>query len=203
MIPAGRRPFLWLALLFSDAAFAHAPIEGIGSFYNGLLHPLLIPAHLILIIAIGLFVGQQVSKNTEIALGSFAMATMVGLILAWFTIGTQIVTFILVLSMTIGFLIAINPALRPPINRYVAIGLGALAGLALGMDSAQEALAGKEKLASLFGSGVAIYFLVLYPMTLADYFKEKAWQKIGIRVLGSWLAASSLLVLTLEFSKSA
>ncbi len=203
MILVSRAALLWLALLFSDAAFAHAPIEGIGSFYNGLLHPLLIPAHLILLIAIGLFVGQQASKITEIALGSFAFATMVGLILAWFTIGTQIVTFILVLSTAIGLLIAINPAIQPPLNRYVAISLGALAGLALGMDSAQEALAGKEKLASLFGSGVAIYFLVLYPMTLADYFKKKPWQKIGVRVLGSWLAASSLLVLTLEISKSA
>lgn len=198
MIPISRAPLLWLALLFSETAFAHAPIEGIGSFYNGLLHPLLIPSHLILVVAIGLFVGQQAAKTTEIALGAFAVTTILGLILAWFTVGSQLETYVLVLAVVTGLLIALNPELP----RIVVIVVGALAGLALGMDSAQEALAGKEKLASLFGSGIAIYFLVLYPLALADYMDKKPWQRIGIRVLGSWLAASSLLVLTLQFAKT-
>lgn len=68
------------------------------------------------------------------------------------------------------------------------------------MDSGQETLSDKEKLVSLFGSGVGIYLLLLYPIALADYFNKKAWQKIGIRIIGSWVAASSLLVLTLSLS---
>ena len=94
-------------------------------------------------------------------------------------------------------------AIKPEINRLVTAILGALAGFSLGIDSAQETLSGQEKLVSLFGSGVAIYFLALYPMALADYFNKKAWQKIGVRILGSWVAASSLLVLALAFSKTA
>ena len=45
-----------------------------------------------------------------------------------------------------------------------------------------------------------IYLLLLYPIALADYFNKKAWQKIGIRIIGPWVAASSLLVLTLSLS---
>jgi hypothetical protein len=68
------------------------------------------------------------------------------------------------------------------------------------MDSAQDALSGKEKLVSLLGSGLALYLLFLYPMALADVFNKKPWQMIGVRVIGSWIAASSLLVLALSYS---
>jgi F0F1-type ATP synthase assembly protein I len=36
-------------------------------------------------------------------------------------------------------------------------------------------------------------------MGFADYFNKKPWQLIGLRVLGSWLAASALMVLALLF----
>ncbi len=190
---------LWLALLISDSAWAHAPIEGIGNFYNGLLHPVLIPAHLLLLLAVGLFIGQQGPKKVEVALASFALATIAGLTLAWFSIGAQAEFLVLALSTAIGLLIAIALG----INRLVAAILVGLAGFSLGIDSAQETLSGQEKLVSLFGSGIAIYFLALYPMALVDYFNKKAWQKIGVRILGSWVAASSLLVLALAISKNA
>ena len=156
---------LCLALFFSSNAFAHTPIEGLGNFYNGLLHPVLIPAHLLLLVAIGLFIGQQGPRKVEAALASFALATIAGLALAWFSIGGQFESFILLLSTVIGLLIAINRE----INRLITIVIGALAGFSLGIDSAQESLSGQEKLVSLFGSGIAIYFLALYPMSLADF----------------------------------
>jgi hydrogenase/urease accessory protein HupE len=188
-----------LALLVSDSALAHAPIEGIGNFYNGLLHPILIPAHLLLLVAIGLFIGQQGSEKVEATLASFALATIIGLTLSWFSIGIQAESLILILSTATGLLIAFNPQVKRP----VAMIVGALTGFSLGIDSAQEMLSGQEKLASLFGSGIAIYFLALYPMALSSYFNKKTWQKIGVRIVGSWVAASSLLVLALAFSKRA
>ena len=103
---------LWMALLIPGTTLAHAPIEGIGNFYNGLLHPVLVPAHLLLLVAIGLFIGQQRSKNVEAALGSFALATIVGLILAWFSIGAEAESIVLVLSTTIGLVIAIKPEIK-------------------------------------------------------------------------------------------
>lgn len=35
---------------------------------------------------------------------------------------------------------------------------------------------------------------------IADVFSKKPWQRVGLRILGSWLAASSLLVLALTAS---
>ena len=178
-------------LIFPEVSLAHSPIEGLGSFYNGLLHPVLVPAHLLLLIAVGFFLGQQGLERIELVLGTYSAATFSGLVLAWFSFGTVIEPFILVLSAIIGLLIAINPKIK--IDWYILIAI--LSGFFLGLDSAQEQLFGKDKLASLLGSGIAIYFLVLYPMILADKLKEKAWTNIGIRIIGSWVAASSLLVL--------
>jgi len=181
-----------------DLAWAHTSIPGIGYFYNGLLHPVLVPAHLLLIIAFGLFVGQQGPKRIELAVVAFAAAVFIGLVLAGFSIGTEMEAVGLVLSAAIGLLVASNP--RPGLTWCVLIAL--LSGLFLGIDSAQDELTGTDKLVTLFGSGVAIYFLVLYPIALADHFSNKPWQKIGIRIVGSWVAASSMLVLALALSST-
>ena len=193
---AKRFVLVWLGLVISGPAWAHTPIQGIGNFYNGLLHPVLVPAHLLLIVAFGLFLGQQGPKRIELALGIFAAAAFVGLTLAWFSIGAEMETLGLALSAAIGLVVATSPQLA--LLWCVVIAL--LAGSFLGIDSAQEELSGKEKLVTLFGSGVAIYFLVLFPMALAEHFRKKVWQKIGIRIVGSWVAASSLLVLALSVS---
>lgn len=182
-------------LIIPEVSLAHSPIQGIGNFYNGLLHPVLVPAHLLLLMAVGLLLGQQGSKAIHSVLGIFAFATIAGLTAAWFSVASETEGFILVMSAAIGLVIAVAPKVTLLWCGVIAL----LAGFLLGIDSAQEELSGKDKLVTLFGSGVAIYFLVLYPMVLADYLNKKAWQKIGIRIVGSWVAASSLLVLALLF----
>lgn len=189
-----------LALVFaSEAALAHSPIEGIGNFYNGLLHPILVPAHLLLIVALGVFLGQQDASVIQTAIAVFAVATVAGLTAAWFSIAYETEAMVLALAAAVGLLIALSPKLS--LLWCVVVALSA--GLLLGIDSQQAELSGQDRLVALFGSGLAIYLLVLYPMSLADNLKKKEWQRIGIRVLGSWVAASSLLVLTLSFSAPA
>jgi len=191
------RAFLLVALLAAPgSAYAHSPIKGINNFYNGFLHPVFVPAHLLLLIAIGLFFGQQGPRENQAALLTFIGATVVGLAGAWFSVAGQVEVVILTVALTVGVLIAISPRL----SWYWCSVVGAVAGFILGLDSAQETLFGTARLVALSGSAVGICFFSIYPMGLADYFKNKPWQKIGIRVIGSWVAASSLLVLALSFS---
>ena len=191
------RAFL-VCFLFAapNLAVAHTPIQGINNFYNGLLHPVLVPSHLLLLIAAGLFFGQQELKETQVALLFFVPAVVLGLITSGFSPGSQVEIFILVLAAIIGLLVAASP--RMPMYWYPVI--GAVAGFSLGFDSAQETLAGKDKFIALFGSGVGIYFISLYPIGFAEYCNKKHWLRIGIRVFGSWIAASSFLVLALSIS---
>ena len=183
-------------LFLPSTALAHVPIEGINNFYNGMLHPVLVPSHLLLLIATGLFIGQQGIAENLGAFVVFLVATVVGLVVAWFSIELNLEVMLLCFAVITGILIAINPV----VSLLGCSLIAALVGFSLGADSGQVAMSGKEKLATLFGSGVGIYLLLLYPMGLVDRFNRKAWQKIGVRVIGSWLAAASFMVIALSFS---
>jgi hydrogenase/urease accessory protein HupE len=196
MIHSGRALSFWSLLVSPHLALAHSPIEGIGEFYNGLLHPVFVPAHMLLLMALGLFVGQQGAKDQQVAVAVFLVAVTLGLMAAWFSLGDQLEMLILGTAAVTGVLIAARLA----VGRYGCALATALAGLLLGMDSAQDMLSGKERFISLVGSAVGIYLLFLYPVAIADIFSKKSWQKIGVRVVGSWIAASALLVLALSYS---
>jgi hydrogenase/urease accessory protein HupE len=196
MIHSGRALSFWSLLVSPQLALAHSPIEGIGEFYNGLLHPVFVPAHMLLLMALGLFVGQQGAKDHQVAVAVFLVAVTLGLMAAWFSLGDQLEMLILGTAAVTGVLIAARLA----VGRYGCALATALAGLLLGMDSAQDMLSGKERFISLVGSAVGIYLLFLYPVAIADIFSKKSWQKIGVRVVGSWIAASALLVLALSYS---
>jgi len=187
--------WFWALLMAPMSVLAHSPIEGIDSLYNGVLHPLFVPAHLLLLIALGLFIGQRGSNENQLAIFVFLGAILVGLTVAWFDVGLQLESALLVVAAVLGLMIASKLALAPTWCALIA----ATAGLLLGIDSAQESLTGKEKLASLFGTTVGIYLLFLYAMVFGEYFNKRHWQQIGLRIIGSWVAASGLLVLALSF----
>lgn len=190
--------FLILGLLVvPQSVLAHSPIPGIGFFLNGMLHPLLVPAHILLIIAVGLFFGQQRLSRIHWALKLSVLAVAMGLVAAWFAPAIAELEMIILLGAAIiGLLIAIFPSL--PLFFYLLIGMAA--GFMIGLDSAQATLAGKDKLLMLLGSGMGIYFLSLYPLGLSEYCRHKTWQQIAVRVVGSWIAASALMVLALSFA---
>ena len=198
MINLARAVVSWALLAIPGVGLAHSPIEGIDNFYSGALHPVFVPAHLLLLIALGLFVGQRGVSENQSALLAFLVAVTFGLIAAWFSVGGEIEVLILSCAAAIGILIVTGLGL----NRYWCASIAAVAGLLLGIDSTQDTLSGKEKFAALLGNGLGLYLLILYPTALADKFNKKPWQKIGIRVVGSWIAASSLLVLALSYSSA-
>jgi hydrogenase/urease accessory protein HupE len=187
---------VWLLCIFPGPALAHTPIKGVNNFFNGVLHPVLVPAHLLLLIAAGLFFGQRLEEIHSAVKLSIA-AVVLGLGAASFSPGIpQLEVLILASAAIIGLLVAAD--LRIPLYWYPMIGV--TAGFMLGLDSTQDTLSGKEKFVALFGSGVGIYFFSIYPIGVAEYCSKKSWQRIGVRVIGSWIAASALLVLALSLS---
>jgi len=187
---------LSLLLVLPEAACAHTPIKGINNFYNGALHPVLVPSHLLLLLALGVYFGQQGPKENQKAIIVFLLATALGLVTAGFSPGGNVEVILLVGAAIIALLVAAS--LRLPV--YLCAIIGAVAGFVIGIDSAQETLLGKEKMVSLFGTGVGIYMLMVYATGFTYYYSNKPWQKVVVRIIGSWIAASSLLVLSLLFS---
>jgi hydrogenase/urease accessory protein HupE len=185
-----------LLLVTPDIAAAHTPIKGIGNIFNGMLHPVLTPSHLLLLIATGLFFGQRGLKESQSSLLATIAAVVIGLVSSGFSPGLQVEFFILVCAALVGLLVATSPQ----VSFYGYFIVGTVAGFSLGFDSGQETLSGREYVIALFGSGVGIYFFSLYPVIFAEFCNKKNWLRIGVRIIGSWIAASALLVLALEIS---
>ncbi len=191
-----RRLVYCVLLLAPSAALAHSPIKDIGAFYGGLLHPLFILPHVLLLGALGLMLAQQQSVENKLPLLMFLTCAVAGLTIAGHSSGGDFTTMQLVTSVIIGLLVAIQPTI-PLFLRAVS---GAVAGLLVGVDSGQSELASAALFASLVGTWLGMCILLLCTMGAADYMKGKTWQKIGVRIIGSWITASALLVLSLSLS---
>lgn len=183
-----------LLSLFSSAVWAHAPVPGLNSFLNGAVHPILIPAHLILLIGLGLLIGRQGSDSISKVLPVFMVLAIPGVMLSlWVEGGDYLALIILVFAFIFGVLVALGKTL--PLWSLIISAI--LTAMLIGMDSAQTAFTDEERYIALGGTVVGSSILLIYAAGLTEYL-QKLWQGIPVRIIGSWLAASAIMVLTLS-----
>ena len=182
------------ACLAPEAAFAHAPIKGIGTFYNGVLHPVLVPAHLLLIFGLGLLLGQHAPRASRVGWFGFVVAFWTGL--AGASLGYSIPDVVLLgLALSAGLLVALERIG----HLGIAFALAVAAGLCLGLDSAPEGIAEGERWLALLGTATGGVLLISYVGGLAAGL-VRPWQRIGVRIAGSWTAAGAGIVLALALA---
>jgi len=180
-------------LATATPASAHSPIMGIGGVFGGILHALLIPEHGMSVLALGLVLGQQPWIQRRIGLLIFITAMTCGLVASAFALGeTLAADVLLVATGVLGLLIAAAWA-PPPLGWTLA----ALAGLAAALDSRPEVASNEEAFRMLIGSGLGAAAAVAAVSALSFRLRGKA-QLIVSRVLGSWIAAIAILVLSLR-----
>jgi hypothetical protein len=73
-------------------------------------------------------------------------------------------------------------------------------GMALELDSVPAVISVQDTLLALAGTAFGAW-LALLLVAVSTRNPTQDWQRIGVRVLGSWAAASAILVLTLKFAK--
>jgi urease accessory protein len=188
---AGELIAAFLACL-SGSAYAHSPIAGVGHFYGGMLHPLLVPAHLIALIVMGLWLAQQ-GPASGIAVVATVLAVPVGMVLGA-TTGWQKAE-IVILALAAAVAVAVGAAREVPWTCHALA--GTLLGGMLGVDSLPDGLTGRALWMSLGGTWLAILLGLSCVMALSDL-AVRPWMKIGLRVVASWLAAAAILVLALS-----
>ena len=191
------RPVLAVALLLlPTAVLAHSPIKGLDNFYAGFLHPIFVPAHLLAALALGILCGQQGPKDLQAALIAYLVATLAGLAVSVLPTRPDVELPLVIGAAATGAMVALDRRLPLPVYLLLATALGVMVGI----DSAQDDLTGRGRLAALLGTLLAAYMLVLYAMVLSEFFSRRHWQRIGLRIVGSWIAASALLVLSLALA---
>jgi urease accessory protein len=176
------------------AALAHPAIPGIGGFTGGMLHPLLIPAHAMALVAVGLLIGRAPLRGL-LAI-AFTLALVGGLGALITGVGeTAAANVLLVASAIAGVLLAI--AVATPL---VAAPLAIVIGAAVGLDSPPQEISVGLALRALAGTAIGAGGLVAL-IALCAARLHRPWQTIAVRVFGSWIAASAILVLALQLAR--
>jgi urease accessory protein len=185
-----------LLCLATTTAQAHTVIPGIGGFSGGLLHPLLVPAHTLSLIALGLLAGRFATAAQALLLAVFAIAALVAFtLIAMAYSATRAETFVLCLGAATGLVLATG--LLPPLP--VAAGLTAAIAGALLFDSVPPVLSVSETALSLTGTTMSAIVVASACAYLSGALPLRIRQ-IAVRIAGSWIAASAIMVLALRLA---
>jgi hydrogenase/urease accessory protein HupE len=185
-----------LALLVSAApALAHPPPLGIGGFWGGLLHPLFVPAHALAVLALGLLIGQQTAWG-RMPVVAFVLGLAVGLGVMTLGVVPRLMNEVMLICALIAGLVV---ALARPVSEVLGCAFTVLAGFCIALDSPPEAISLTEANLMLAGTGLGGALLLVAVAAVASRLKSK-WTRVAARVLGSWIAASAILVLALRLA---
>jgi hydrogenase/urease accessory protein HupE len=168
-------------------------------FLQGLQHPWQFPAHVMMLIGLGLLLGQQSKPQRRLGWWVFVLAMVMGLGL------TQLPALVwngnvalLALACVSGCLLALR--LELPV-RFCAV-LAGVGGCLIGLDSAPVMIPGMKALklysvlaGTALGASLSFGLLILLAALL-----RTVLDGLILRILGSWVAASALMVLALLFA---
>jgi hydrogenase/urease accessory protein HupE len=200
---ARRTPALPLPLVVMAAAWLHpAPALAhgslaVGEFYTGMLHPLLHFETLLPILALALWSGQLGDARAWHLPVAFSAAALVGAVAGILDVEPPVGRSLLLLPMLVlGLLVAVRGRLPAWLAMAMVLFFGIGQGQANTYDPEQQIERPVLFLAGLSSSIGLIFFHVV-----TRVFRYRAfWVQTAVRVLGSWIAATGLLVLVLEWA---
>ena len=185
------------AAFAAEGAWAHGAIQGVGAFYSGVLHPFISPPHLIALIAAGLVFGQRGVLASWHAMVALMASLALGL---WLSLRLQGLPEPDLLLLALGLLLGLGVVLAWRWPAWALMPLVALLGLAVGLGSAPDGMAPAQRSAALLGTWLGATLCTACLAGLVHH-GQRPWARIGVRVVGSWLSASAILVLTLAVAR--
>jgi urease accessory protein len=170
-----------------------------GSFYAGLLHPVIEPGSALVIVATGLLLAQAYETRGARPLGAYLVAYPLALLTALWTGSIAWAgDILLVVSATGGLLVALAARSLHVLAAPAAVVAGVLVGLAAAPDD--DLL--RDRLLATLGTLVS-GALGVVAITGYTFGATHQWQRIAMRIVGSWVAAASMLVLALALKRGA
>ena len=176
----------------SDAA-AHLVTTGMGPVYDGIGHLLLTPEDLVPVLALALFAGLRGATQGRRAMFLLPVAWLAGGLLGLRVTAAPVFPVPALSFLILGALLAADVQLPANGVATVAVVLGLVHGVLNGAALRQGAGG-----FGLLGIMAALFVL----LALASAFVvslERPWTRIAVRVAGSWIAASGLLLLGWAF----
>ncbi len=163
---------------------------------DGLLHPLVTPAHVIALASLGLVAGRNTLSVIAAIVAAFALGIAIGVGALASGAGETPAGDVLLAVAALCGLIAATGVAAPVV---LAAPAALASGVALGLDSPPDSVKFGEAVAMLIGTacgGIAALMVIAFlafPMA-------RRWQGIAVRVAGSWIAAISILALAVRWA---
>jgi urease accessory protein len=195
-----------LLLLCTVPAAAHTVTEGTSGFTDGLQHPFGIPAHMMTILGLGLLLGQRDLAALRGPIYGFLAGLIGGLVLSPFVTTDVMTAGLSVAQLALVAVLGGMIVLFRPLPFPLLATLGTVGGAVLGLDSAPEDATLQQTVACLAGTAIALILVLLNLVALGNYVVAQAarrpWLGVGMRIVGSWIVAASLMVLALHLRNS-
>ncbi len=182
--------------LHPEPALAHGSLA-VGDFYSGMLHPLLHFETLLPTVAMALWAGQLGGPQSWRLPLAFLGAALVGALVGVLEIDLYLGGTSLRLSMLVlGLLVAV----RGRLPASLGIAMACLFGLFEGQIQTYDPEAKIERpFLFITGAGSSIGLILFHVATRVVRYRA-FWVQTAVRILGSWIAATGLLVLALEWA---
>lgn len=178
-------------LMYAPSADAHLNATGVGPVYDGLLHFLMSPEDLVPVLALSLLAGLRGAAFGRRALFIIPGAWLIGGLAGIGAAAKDASPFVAATSfLLLGGLLASDAKLSLWVMTAVAALLGSYHGYLNGTGMGQFATAS----VALLGLVFAVFVLVALAAALVITLRAD-WMRIAVRVAGSWIAASGLLML--------
>ncbi|MCQ9379152.1 HupE/UreJ family protein [Methyloversatilis sp. XJ19-49] len=176
--------------VFAAPARAHLASTGFGDFYDGIAHVLITPEDLLVVIAAALLAGQRGTAAARLAALALPLAWLVGGLVGtrWQLMATQPLLTTSTFALA-GMMVALDRRLHVAVVVAVAVVAGLLHGLANGPTMTPAGIGVQGLVGAI--SAVCVLTLLLSSQIAA---LTRDWHRIAVRVAGSWIAASGLLM---------
>lgn len=167
-----------------------------GAFIDGLTQ-FFLPTHLLAVAAVGLLAGRDAKRFPVATFAAHVSGLAAGSVLIAAALREQNAVPVL---LAIATLAGTAVAIARPVPQVAQIIVACLTGGALALNSPPQAITIPSAIAAQIGTGIAALATLTVVIVIAMR-AQRPWHRIGLRVIGSWIAASAILVLALRLAR--
>ena len=165
------------------------------AFANGATQ-FFVPTHLLTILALGLLVGQQAIRLVVLVAALAAGLAIGSLIVASAVRENPAALALLVFAVVAAGLTVV----ARPLPSWAAAGLALTIGAALPLNAPPQEFTIHAAVVSQLAFALAAILAFAFAALVAAQ-AQLPWQRIGVRIVASWIAASAILVLALRLAR--
>jgi hypothetical protein len=157
-----------------------------------------LPTNLLALVTIGLLAGQAATRFPIATAAAFAFGMTVASVGIAAALRAQ--DTLPIWLLTVAALAGITVAIARPIPQVARMITASLVGGLIALNAPPQAITIPLAIASQIGTAIAA-FAILAVVTAIAMKAEQGWQRIGVRIVASWIAASAILVLALRLAR--